>query len=158
GRLGTRRRRKSRQRESRPARAGPADPVPDQWVAMSAVTVGRKGGAMASRRVASVAVMAALVGQLGLGGGPDGAALVVCTAAQISGAPGNDSGCPTGTGACTITKDFTITDGCTIDFGTRAVTVNNGKELTVGGGTVIFKMGSLDLKPGAIINARGENS
>src|SRR5262245_42510952 len=99
---------------------------------MLAVTLGRKGGAM--RLVLAAALLASLVPAR------DARAATACTAAAISGA---DGGCPAGSGPCNITKDFTIPDGCTLDFGTRVVTLKAGKELTFGSGTVLIKAGSL---------------
>ncbi len=78
-----------------------------------------------------------------------------CTAADVSAA---DAGCPVGAGPCTITRDFDIANGCTLDFGARAVTLDNGVELIVGSGSVIIKAGSLVIKPGGFINGRGEDA
>jgi cysteine-rich repeat protein len=83
---------------------------------------------------------------------PARAAISACTAAQIS---ANDTGCPSGTGPCNITKQFVIGNGCTLDFGTRAVTVAASGELDIGSGNVALKAGTLTLAAGGLIKGRG---
>ena len=80
-------------------------------------------------------------------------ALVACTAADIIAQSGSD--CPTGTGPCTIKKDFDITAGCTLDFGARDVTVANGSILDPGSGSVTFRARNFTVGAGAYIDARG---
>jgi hypothetical protein len=49
------------------------------------------------------------------------AAVPVCTASDIAGV---DPGCPL-QGACTITSDIEVSDYCTLDFGTRPVSLGS---------------------------------
>ena len=83
------------------------------------------------------------------------AAISACTAANIS---ANDSGCPTGTGPCNITKKFAIGNGCTLDFGTRAVTVTGSGELDISWGSVALKAGTLTVAPSGVIVGKGTQS
>lgn len=79
-------------------------------------------------------------------------ALNACTAAQIS---SQDSSCPTGTGPCSITKNFTIANGCVLNFGTRAVTVTSSGTLDINSGFVSISAGSLTVAAGGFIDGRG---
>ena len=83
------------------------------------------------------------------------AAINACTAAQIS---ANDSGCPTGSGPCNITKKFAIGNGCVLDFGTRAVTVAGSGELDIAWGSVGLKSGTLTVAPSGLIVGKGTQS
>ena len=74
-------------------------------------------------------------------------ALTACNAAQIS---AQDPGCPA-TGACTITKFFTIGDLCVLDFSGRAVTIAGNGTLDVGTVRATLKAGSLVVAPGGKI-------
>src|SRR2546428_10048619 len=82
-------------------------------------------------------------------------ALVACTAADVS---AQDGGCPSGSGACSITKVFSVSDGCVLDFGGRAVTILANGQFDVAPGTATFNAGSLTLVPGGLIEGRGEQS
>ena len=74
-------------------------------------------------------------------------ALNACTAAQIT---AQDPSCPA-SGACTITKFFTIADLCVLDFTGRAVTVAASGTLDVGKVRATLKVGSLVVAPGGKI-------
>ncbi len=80
------------------------------------------------------------------------AILTACTAAQISSQDGN---CPTGTGPCSITKVFSIPTGCSLDFGTRNVTITASGKLDIGAGSVTLLAGSVTLNGGALIEGLG---
>src|SRR5262245_35999781 len=80
-------------------------------------------------------------------------ALNACTSADIIAQDGTN--CPSGTGPCTIKKDFTIANGCTLDFGTRDVTIGNGGKLITGSVTVTIKAGNFTVGGGGMIDARG---
>jgi cysteine-rich repeat protein len=80
------------------------------------------------------------------------ATLTACTAADIV---AQDPGCPSA-GACTITKVFTVGDGCDLDFGARAVTIAGSGELTVGVASITLEAGSLVVAPGGFINGRAQ--
>ncbi|MDX2168921.1 MAG: hypothetical protein SF182_17750, partial [Deltaproteobacteria bacterium] len=84
----------------------------------------------------------------------DAAALNACTAAQIT---AQDASCPA-SGACTITKDFVVANGCVLDFGTRAVTIAASGKLDIGNGLVRLLAGSLTMAPGAFIDGRGNGA
>ena len=78
-------------------------------------------------------------------------ALTACTAADIV---AQDPGCPS-SGACTITKTFSVGTGCVLDFGARAVTIGNNGRLNIGSGAVTIKGASVTLGTGAFIDGRG---
>src|SRR5437867_1853119 len=78
-------------------------------------------------------------------------ALTACTALDIA---RQDSGCPNNTGPCTVTKVFTVADGCVLDFGARALTVGPGT-LDIGSGSVMIKAGSLTVTASGLIDGRG---
>src|SRR5262244_2308443 len=79
-------------------------------------------------------------------------ALTACTAADII--RQDSPSCPA-TGACVIDKAFNVGDGCTLDFGTRAVTLAARGDLDIASGSVGLIAGSLVLAPGATITGRG---
>ena len=81
-------------------------------------------------------------------------ALTACTAADIV---AQDPGCPA-SGTCTITKAFTVGNGCTLDFGTRNVSVASAGQLSVGPNSMTLLAGSLTLTPGGFIDARGNQA
>lgn len=80
-------------------------------------------------------------------------ALVACTAADIIAQSGTD--CPAGSGPCSIKKDFDIPTGCTLDFGARDVTVENGSILDPGSGVATFRARNFTVGAGGYIDARG---
>src|SRR5512143_167203 len=82
---------------------------------------------------------------LTLGTAQTASALTACTAAQII---AQDSGCPSGTGPCSITKTFTVPSGCMLDFGSRAVTLTANGTLDIDSGIVQLLAGSLTIAPG----------
>src|SRR5262249_32816232 len=78
----------------------------------------------------------------------------VCTAADVIAKEGTN--CPNSTAACTITKNYSVANGCTLDFGTRAVSIKSGSETDIFNGTVTIKAGTLTIQPGGYINGRGD--
>jgi hypothetical protein len=62
----------------------------------------------------------------------------LCTAADIVAV---ESACPDRPGDCLIAGQRTISDGCTLDFGTRAVTMLTGSKLIIGSGAVTLRAG-----------------
>jgi hypothetical protein len=78
-----------------------------------------------------------------------GTAHAVCTATEIV---NQEAGCAPGPN-CTITKDYVISDACTLDFGTRNVTVADSSHLSVPKGTVTIRAGRLTL--GGFIDGLG---
>lgn len=76
----------------------------------------------------------------------------VCTAADITSQ--DAAHCPVSTSApCTIAQTFTVNDGCTLDFGSRAVTITG--TLDINNANVILNAGSLTIAPGGFIDGRG---
>ncbi len=87
----------------------------------------------------------------------------LCTATDVI---LSDTNCPAGTGACTISGNFTVDDGCTLDFGTRNVTLSG--KLTVANvgsgtpdqrkhvGTMTVRAGNLSIAPSGLIDAIGQ--
>ena len=75
-------------------------------------------------------------------GARDAHALTACTAAQVI---AQDSGCPSGSGPCTITKNFDVATACVLDFGARAVTITSN--IDIASGSVVIKAGSLAVSP-----------
>ncbi len=84
---------------------------------------------------------------------PAAMALTACSAADIS---AQDAGCPSGTGPCTISKDFTVGDSCTLDFGAREVTLKS--TLDIGSGTLTLRAQSFTLTQTGFIDGRGNTS
>jgi len=80
-------------------------------------------------------------------------AQTVCTAADVS---AQDTGCPIGTGPCTITKTVQVGDGCVLDFGARDVTISG--RLDTNWGTVSIAAASLTIAPGGLIDGRGNQT
>ena len=105
---------------------------------------------MRRNRATSLALLGVLAASAGLA--RDALALTACTAAQIS---SQDPTCPSGTGPCVISRDFTVPDGCILDFGTRAVTVGTGGKLLTAPGSVTIRGGSLTVAGRGFIDARG---
>lgn len=83
-------------------------------------------------------------------------ALTACTAADIIAQ--DASNCPSGTGPCTIKKDFDIPTGCVLDFGTRAVTLANLAVLDIGSGAATIKAGAFTVAAGGFIDGKGLGS
>jgi len=71
-----------------------------------------------------------------------GPALAVCTAGDIY---SQEAACSLNASTCVIAKDYTIDNGCTLDFGTKDVTVAATSHLTVGTGAATFKAGHFTL-------------
>jgi cysteine-rich repeat protein len=82
------------------------------------------------------------------------ATVTVCTAADVI---AGDPSCPA-TGACNISQIVIINDGCTLDFGTRAVTLLGSGELRIRANTVTIKSGSFSVAPGGFVNLRGDQA
>jgi len=80
-------------------------------------------------------------------------ALTACTAAQI--VAQDAANCPSGTGPCTIKKDFDVPAGCTLDFGARDVTLANLAVLDTGPGIVTIRARNFTVAAGGFINGRG---
>jgi cysteine-rich repeat protein len=98
-------------------------------------------------RLVLVGVLAATAGRA-----RDARAFTACTAAQIV---AQDPGCPAGTGPCSITRDFTVADGCVLDFGVRAVTLAATGKLITAPGSITVNAGSFTIAPHGFIDARG---
>jgi cysteine-rich repeat protein len=79
------------------------------------------------------------------------AALTACTAADIIAQ--DPVGCPNNSGVCTITKVFTIGNGCVLDFGDRTVRVNG--TLDINSDSVTIRGGSVLVGAGGLIDGRG---
>jgi cysteine-rich repeat protein len=82
-------------------------------------------------------------------------ALTVCSAGEIA---ASDPGCPE-QGTCTITRDLEIPGSCTLDFGTRPVTVGEKRKIRVApgvssGNELTIAAGSFTMLPGAFIDGR----
>ena len=101
----------------------------------------------------AAALLGALAGAIGLVG--EAQALTACTAANVN---SQDSGCPSGTGPCNITKVFDIGDGCTLDFGTRNVTITNSGRLNIHSGAVTLKGANITVGNGSLIDGKGTAS
>lgn len=76
--------------------------------------------------------------------------LTACTAADIV---AQDSGCPSGTGTCTISKDFSVSGNCTFDFGIRPVAISG--TLLTANHVVAIRSGPLTIAPRGFIDGRG---
>jgi hypothetical protein len=76
-------------------------------------------------------------------------AAALCTAAQLIAA---DPTCPA-SGACTISQIHTVDNGCTLDFGTRNVTLSG--RLNIGSRSATIKAGNLSLSASGVIDAIG---
>jgi cysteine-rich repeat protein len=77
----------------------------------------------------------------------------VCTAGEIF---TRDPSCPASTGPCNISQTFIVGDGCTLNFGTRAVTVLSTGEFRILTNTVTINAGSFTVAPGGFVNVRGD--
>ncbi len=83
-------------------------------------------------------------------------AQTLCTAADIIAA--DPTNCPNTSAPCTIAKTLQIGDGCTLDFGTRAVIISSTGILDINSSNVTLNAGSLTIAPGAtggFIDGRG---
>jgi hypothetical protein len=76
-------------------------------------------------------------------------AAAICTAADIIAA---DPSCGA-SGPCTISRTHTVENGCTLDFGTRAVTLTG--RLNVGSRSATLRAGSLTISASGFIDANG---
>jgi hypothetical protein len=103
------------------------------------------------RRATGVLVVLAIV-QVAAARGAHGVTLSACTAADIV---SQDSACPSGTGPCTISKSFNISDGCTLDFGARAVTIASTGQLNIFSNNVTLNAGTVTLAAESLITGRG---
>jgi hypothetical protein len=66
-----------------------------------------------------------------------------------------DPSCPSGTGACTISKVFAVADRCILDFGTRNLSLSG--TLAIRGNFVGLNAGSLTIVPGGFIDGRSDD-
>ena len=86
-------------------------------------------------------------------------AIDACTAAHIV---SQESGCSAAGVTCTITKQYAVGDGCTLDFSGRNVAMTPTSILTIGSGQVTLVSNDLTLAAtaasGASINGRGTGS
>ena len=109
---------------------------------------------MPPKRRTALLVLAVVLASAGRG--REARALTACTAAAIVAQDSAD--CPSGTGPCTIGKDFTIPNGCVLDFGARDVTIANLTTLSTGSGTVTFKARNFTVGGGGFIDGRGNST
>src|SRR5262245_43513610 len=79
-------------------------------------------------------------------------ALNACTAAQVN---SQDPSCPSGSGPCNISKSFDVGDGCTLDFGARAVTVTASGKIDIFSNAVTILAGSFTVAPSGRVEGRG---
>src|SRR5262245_27957964 len=108
---------------------------------------------MRSRCATLASLLVALVASAGPAREAHGA-IAACTAADHIANEG--SGCPNSTAPCSLKKDYDVGDGCTLDFGTRAVTITGSTDLNIGRRSVTIKAGSLTIAGGGLINGRGD--
>ena len=76
-------------------------------------------------------------------------ARALCTAQEVINAA---SGCPASSAPCTINTAITANDGCTLDFGSRQVTL--AAHLTIGAGMVTIKAGSFTINSSGLIDGK----
>ena len=76
-------------------------------------------------------------------------ARALCTAQEVVNAA---SGCPASSAPCTINTAITVNDGCTLDFGSRQVTL--AAHLTIGAGMVTIKAGSFTINSSGLIDGK----
>jgi len=105
-----------------------------------------------ARTVAAALLALAAFSAMGVNSAP-AAVLNACTAADII---AQDANCPNGIGACTIALSFQVGDGCTLDFGARAVTITG--TLDINSGTVTINAGTLTVAASGLIDGRGNGS
>ena len=106
-----------------------------------------------SRRGSALLLAALIVLAAGFASPRDARALSTCTADDIS--ANEVANCPASTVPCAINKNYTIANGCTLDFGTRTVTVKG--TLDVGAGSMTLKAGSLTVASGGKIQGLGNS-
>ena len=92
----------------------------------------------------AAAMLVALAISAGLASEARAVPISACTAANIIANEG--ANCPASTAPCTINKTYAIGNGCTLDFGTRAVTVKG--TLDVGSGSMTIKAGPFTVGSG----------
>ncbi len=102
----------------------------------------------------SLLLLAAL-GLVAVAGTRPALALTACTAADIV---AQEAGCPGGTGTCSITHSYDIGDGCTLDFGSRIVSIGSGGNLKIGSGMMVLKAGKLTVGTGGAIEGIGNSA
>ena len=102
----------------------------------------------------ALAVLGALLGSVGVA--REAHAVNACTAADIIASEG--ANCPNSTAPCSIKKNYTIANGCILDFGTRAVTVSGpGGTLDVGSRSMTIKAGTFTVASGGNVQGLGNN-
>jgi len=80
-------------------------------------------------------------------------AIPVCTAAQV--VSNDTANCPNNSNPCNISKAFEINDGCTLDFGTRSVTVLGSGKIDVLSNSANIKAGTFSVAPSGRVEGRG---
>ena len=102
----------------------------------------------------AIAVLGALAASAGLA--RQAHALNACTSADIIASDG--ANCPASTAPCSIKKNYTIANGCILDFGNRAVTVSGpGGTLDVGSRSMTIKAGSFTIGSGGNVQGLGNH-
>src|SRR5437773_2650887 len=102
----------------------------------------------------AIAVLGALAASAGLA--RQAHALNACTSADIIASDG--ANCPASTAPCSIKKNYTIANGCILDFGNRAVTVSGpGGTLDVGSRSMTIKAGSFTVGSGGNVQGLGNH-
>jgi cysteine-rich repeat protein len=107
------------------------------------------------RRTRAIAIATLALLAVGAGAARDAHAIAACTAADIILNDGAVGRCPSGTGPCNIGKVFQIGDGCTLDFGTRAVTILASGKLDILSNSVSIRAGSFTIVPSGVVEGRG---
>jgi len=107
------------------------------------------------RRTTATAIATLALLAAGAGLASNAHAIAACTAAQIIANDGAATRCPAGTGPCNIGKVFEIGDGCTLDFGTRAVTILGSGKLDILSNSVNLRAGSFSIAPSGLVEGRG---
>jgi cysteine-rich repeat protein len=110
------------------------------------------------RRTTAIAIATLAFLAAGAGLAQDAHAIAACTAAQIIANDGAANRCPSGTGPCNIGKNFEIGDGCTLDFGTRAVTILGSSKIDILSNSVSLRAGSFSIDPMGLVEGRGNLS
>jgi len=110
------------------------------------------------RRTTATAIATLVLLAAGAGLAPNAHALNACTAADIYAQDGAAGRCPNNSGPCNIGKVFVIANGCTLDFGTRAVTILGSGTIDVLSNTVTIRAGSFAVAPSGRVEGRGTGS
>jgi hypothetical protein len=79
------------------------------------------------------------------------AAEAICTAGELVGSAAEPS-CPVGTSNCVISGNYTVENGCTLDFGNRQVSITG--KLTVGSRTMTLRARRFILSPSGNLDGK----